>query len=57
MSSPAVDTLLQSNMAVAQSDYTAPPTFVQLGEAMKKAGARVCIVTCADPRLNAEKVR
>jgi hypothetical protein len=58
MSSPAVNTLLQSNVAVLP-DYTAPPTFAQFGEALKNAGpgsARVCIVTCADPRCDPEKV-
>jgi carbonic anhydrase len=60
MSSSAVDQLLQNNLGVASSNYTPPPTFAQFGEALKNAGpdaARVCIVTCADPRCDADKVR
>ncbi|ETN41190.1 uncharacterized protein HMPREF1541_03125 [Cyphellophora europaea CBS 101466] len=58
MPSPAINTLLSSNAAVASSNYTAPPTFAQFGEAMKTAGpdsARLCIVTCVDPRCDANQ--
>lgn len=55
----AIEKLLCSNTTFASTNYQSPPTFEELGEMLKTAppdAARMCIVTCADPRLDPAKV-
>lgn len=55
----AIERLLSSNTTFASTNYQSPPTFEELGEILKTAppdAARMCIVACADPRLDPSKV-
>ncbi|KPI35785.1 uncharacterized protein AB675_11177 [Cyphellophora attinorum] len=51
MASP-IDALLRSNASYASNFHRAPPDFAKLGELAKKATSRICIITCADPRID-----